>query len=73
MNNSDKKSRFGKALDKLVNRDSKGLYCPNTIKGDLFYNPDKRIVDLFKTPAKYCILNYPKEKMDEILKSNILK
>jgi len=55
MNDVDQKSSFGKALDKLVHRDSNGLFCPNTIKDDVFYNPDKRIVDLFKSPAKYYI------------------
>ena len=54
-----------------MNRDSCGLFCPNTIKDDAFYNPGVRTVNLFKTPAKYCILNYLKEKIDEIFKSNL--
>ena len=59
-------TKYVKSFQKLVRRDSSGLYCPREIKDDNIYEPDERIVNLFKTPAKYRVLNYSKEKMDEI-------
>ena len=47
------------------------MFCPNSLKDDEYYNPDLRILNLFKREAKYRVLNYLKEKIDEIFQSNI--
>ena len=54
-------------MKKLCARDSLGLYCPRNIEGEARYNPDPKIVALFNAPAKYCVLNYSKEKINEII------
>ena len=64
MNHDNLYSSIQKRLRKLIQNDSKGLYCPLSIPEELDKTFDSDFLKLYNAPAKERVLNYSQRQMD---------